>query len=75
MFILVFDEIDEEIITFLHVREPKLESEPLYLYSCITSPQPWFKLMCQPRASTQGVKINWRVHRKQSVFGKLVIMS
>ena len=24
MFILVFDEIDEEIITFLHVRNPSL---------------------------------------------------
>ena len=50
---------------------PKLESGPLYIYSCNTSPQLWFKLLGKPRASTQGVKIDWPVHRKQSVFGKL----
>ena len=44
---------------------PKLESEPLYLYSCITSPQPWFKLLCQSRASTQGVKISKTKHSKK----------
>ena len=38
-------------------KGPKLESESLYLYSCVISPQPRFKLLCQPRASTRGVKI------------------
>ena len=33
-------------------KGPKL----LYLYSCIAFPQPPFKLLCLPRASTQGVK-------------------
>ena len=52
----------------LRCKGPKLESESLYLYSCNASPQPWFKLLGQPRASTQGVKIDWRVHRKHSVY-------
>ena len=52
-------------------KQPKLESGPLYLYSCNTSPKLWFKLLGQPRASTQGVNIDWRVHRKQSIFSKL----
>ena len=53
------------IFTF---KGPKLESESLYLYSCVVSPQLWLKLLCQPRASTQGVKIDWRVHQKQFLF-------
>ena len=52
----------------LRCKGPKLESESLYLYSCNASPQLWFKLLGQPRASTQGVKIDWRVHRKHSVY-------
>ena len=58
-------------IIIIRWKGPLLESEPLYLYSCIIFPQPWFELLYQPRASTQGEKIDWRVHRKQFVFGKL----
>ena len=56
---------DSKTITIkVTCKGPKLESEPLYLYSCNTSPQPWVKLLSQPRASNQGVKIDWWVHLK-----------
>ena len=43
------------IFTF---KSPKLEHDPLCLYSCITSPLLWLVLRGQLRASTQGAKTN-----------------
>ena len=49
--------VRKDKLVILTCKGPKLESESLYLFSCILSPQPWFKLPCQTRASIQGVRI------------------
>ena len=53
------------------LRDPSLSLSHYISTLVNTSPQPLFKLLDQPRASTQGVKMDWRVHQKQFVFGKL----
>ena len=54
----------------LRANAPSSSLSLLYLYSCVISPRPpWFRLLCQSRASTQGVKNRLTSHQKQSCSG------
>ena len=52
-----------KIIVTITEKSPKLELDPLYLYSCITSPLLWFILGVQLRAPTQSKDFFWRLFR------------
>ena len=51
-------------------KSPKLEIDPPYPYSCNGSLVPWFKLMGQLRASTEGLENSWRVQWKHHILTK-----
>ena len=52
------------LTTQLTCKGHKLESEPLYLYSCSCFSPPRFNLRCQTRASTQGVRGSLTSHQE-----------
>ena len=55
----------------LCTKVPIFRSNTLFIYSCITSPLLWIKLVCRPRAPTHCVARGRRVHWKQCLIQTL----